>query len=83
MPGGVAACHEDGAAFAGKGAIADPEGAREQIMLNVMNVLMTRPMRGLYLYASRATLRARSMTLWRRRESGPAAAMSGFSSGNE
>lgn len=78
-----AARYEDGAAFAGKGTIADPEGAREQIMLNAISVLMTRPMRGLYLYASRPALRARLMTLWRQRESCPTAALPGFSSGNE
>lgn len=75
--------YEDGAAFAGKGGIADPAGACERIMLNAINVLMTRPMRGLYLYASRPALRARLMELWHQRETGVAAVMSGFSSGNE
>ncbi|MBB2206334.1 DUF2075 domain-containing protein [Gluconacetobacter takamatsuzukensis] len=78
-----ASLYEDGAAFAGKAGIADPASARERIMLNAISVLMTRPMRGLYLYASRPALRARLMTLWRRRESVPARAMLRFSSGDE
>lgn len=78
-----AARYEDRAAFAGKEGIDDPASARERIMLNAINILMTRPMRGLYLYASRPALRARLMTLWRRRSPGPGPIMAGFSSGDD
>ncbi|MBO1326156.1 DUF2075 domain-containing protein [Acetobacter sp. TBRC 12305] len=50
--------YEDGAAFAGRGHLHDPDTVKQQIMLNAINVLMTRGTRGLYLYASNPALRA-------------------------
>ncbi|ATI12272.1 MULTISPECIES: DUF2075 domain-containing protein [Acetobacter] len=49
--------YEDGAAFAGKGGLAQPEQVKEQIMLNAINVLMTRSVKGLYIYAHDPALR--------------------------
>ncbi|WP_029603848.1 DUF2075 domain-containing protein [Kozakia baliensis] len=49
--------YEDGAAFAGRDGIAHAEHAKQTIMLNALNVLMTRGMKGLYLYASNPALR--------------------------
>ncbi|ASC05582.1 hypothetical protein NBRC3279_0002 [Acetobacter pasteurianus NBRC 3279] len=49
--------YEDGAAFTGKDGLAQPEQVKEQIMLNAINVLMTRAVRGLYLYAHDPALR--------------------------
>lgn len=49
--------YEDRAAFAGQQGLDDPEQIRQAIMLNAINVLMTRPTRGLYLYASDPALR--------------------------
>lgn len=59
--------YEDRAAFSGKTGIGDPSALCEQIMLNAINVLMTRPTKGLYLYASRPALRARLLELWHAR----------------
>lgn len=50
--------YEDGAAFAGRNSIAQPEQAMERIMLNAINVLMTRAVHGLYIYAHDPALRA-------------------------
>ncbi|MBO1327778.1 DUF2075 domain-containing protein [Acetobacter suratthaniensis] len=60
-------CYEDSAAFAGKAGIENPAALSEQIMLNALNVLMTRPTKGLYLYASRPALRQRLLALWQAR----------------
>ncbi|MFT9257461.1 MAG: DUF2075 domain-containing protein [Acetobacter sp.] len=49
--------YEDSAAFAGRGHLHDPDAIKEQIMLNAVNVLMTRGTRGLYVYASNPALR--------------------------
>ncbi|MBV1833451.1 DUF2075 domain-containing protein [Novacetimonas pomaceti] len=49
--------YEDGAAFAGRGALDNPEAVQEQIILNSINVLMTRGTMGLYIYASNVDLR--------------------------
>ncbi|MFT8419111.1 MAG: DUF2075 domain-containing protein [Acetobacter sp.] len=51
--------YEDGAAFAGRNGLAKPERTMERIMLNAINVLMTRAVRGLYIYAHDPALRAR------------------------
>ncbi|WP_338333077.1 DUF2075 domain-containing protein [Acetobacter sp. LMG 32666] len=51
--------YEDGAAFAGRNGFAQPEQTMERIMLNAINVLMTRAVRGLYIYAHDPALRAR------------------------
>lgn len=51
--------YEDGAAFAGREGLHDPEGTKERIMLNAINVLMTRAVHGLFIYASDPALRKR------------------------
>lgn len=51
--------YEDSAAFQGRDGIAAPEQAKERIILNALNVLLTRGMKGLYLYAHDPALRAR------------------------
>lgn len=51
--------YEDGAAFAGRDGLQDPEGTKERIMLNAINVLMTRAVHGLFIYASDPALRKR------------------------
>lgn len=51
--------YEDSAAFAGRKGLAQPEQTMERIMLNAINVLMTRAVRGLYIYAHDPALRAR------------------------
>lgn len=51
--------YEDGAAFAGRDGIQDPDSTKERIMLNAINVLMTRAVHGLFIYASDPALRER------------------------
>lgn len=51
--------YEDGAAFAGRDGLQDPEGTKERIMLNAINVLMTRAVHGLFIFASDPALRER------------------------
>lgn len=51
--------YEDSAAFAGRNSVAQPGHTMERIMLNAINVLMTRAVRGLYIYAHDPALRAR------------------------
>lgn len=55
--------YEDSAAFAGRGGLLEPELVKERIMLNALNVLLTRAVRGLYIYAHDPALRARLMAL--------------------
>lgn len=55
--------YEDSAAFAGRGGLLEPEQVKERIMLNALNVLLTRAVRGLYIYAHDPALRARLMAL--------------------
>ncbi|MCD7100145.1 DUF2075 domain-containing protein [Stenotrophomonas sp. MMGLT7] len=55
--------YEDGAAFQGKAQLADPEAVKRRIMLNAINVLMTRAIHGLYLYAHDPALRRRLLAL--------------------
>lgn len=55
--------YEDGAAFAGREGLADPERVKEQIMLNAINVLMTRAVHGLYIYAHDPALRRKLMEI--------------------
>lgn len=55
--------YEDSAAFAGRSGIEAPEQAKEQIMLNALSVLMTRAVKGLFLYASDPRLRCKLMAL--------------------
>lgn len=61
--------YQDRAAFAGLQGIDSPEAARQAIMRNAIQVLMTRPTRGLYLYASDPSLRAQLARLRHARES--------------
>ncbi|GBQ14297.1 DNA replication initiation protein [Komagataeibacter rhaeticus] len=60
--------YEDRAAFTGRDGVAEPDAVMARIILNSINVLMTRGVRGLYVYASNAALRARLATLWARRQ---------------
>lgn len=55
--------YEDGAAFAGRDGLQDPEGTKERIMLNAINVLMTRALHGLFIYASDPALRKRLLQM--------------------
>lgn len=55
--------YEDSAAFQGKALIDNSEAVKERIMLNAINVLMTRAIHGLYLYAHDVKLRAKLMSL--------------------
>nr|WP_035374334.1 DUF2075 domain-containing protein [Acetobacter persici] len=63
--------YEDGAAFAGRDGIQDPDGTKERIMLNAINVLMTRAVHGLFIYASDPALRARLMGMQKGRDAAP------------
>lgn len=60
-------CYEDSAAFMGREAIQDPQQAKERIMLNALHVLMTRAVKGLYIYAHDPALRQKFMVLQRER----------------
>ncbi|EHH67441.1 DUF2075 domain-containing protein [Gluconobacter morbifer] len=51
--------YEDSAAFQGRDGIATPGKAKERIILNALNVLLTRGIHGLYLYAHDPALRER------------------------
>lgn len=51
--------YEDSAAFQGQSGIVAPQMAKERIILNALNVLLTRGMKGLYLYAHDPALRER------------------------
>lgn len=55
--------YEDQAAFTRRADVPRPEAVKEQIILNSINVLMTRGMRGLYIYASTSQLRKRLLML--------------------
>ncbi|MDX5628938.1 MULTISPECIES: DUF2075 domain-containing protein [unclassified Brenneria] len=55
--------YEDSAAFQGKARIDNSEAVKERIMLNAINVLMTRAIHGLYLYAHDEKLRTVLMSL--------------------
>ncbi|MFS8369355.1 DUF2075 domain-containing protein [Acetobacter indonesiensis] len=55
--------YEDSAAFTGRDGISDPEDVKQKIMLNAINVLMTRAVHGLYIYASDAALRKKLMQI--------------------
>ena len=48
--------YEDGAAYMGSSNIASPEDAKCRIILNSINVLMTRARKGMYIYAADAKL---------------------------
>lgn len=55
--------YEDQAAFAGAAQLADPEAAKQQIILNSLYVLMSRARNGLYLYAVDPALQAKLLSL--------------------
>lgn len=55
--------YEDSAAFQGKAQVDNSEAVKERIMLNAINVLMTRAIHGLYLYAHDEKLRIKLMSL--------------------
>lgn len=55
--------YSDTEAYRGKDGIIDVEKAKEQIILNSINVLMKRGIHGLYIYASDAKLRKRLLDL--------------------
>ncbi|MFP1732853.1 DUF2075 domain-containing protein [Lonsdalea quercina] len=55
--------YEDGAAFQGTGRLDDAEAVKVRIMLNAINVLMTRAIDGLYIYAHDAGLRRQLLHL--------------------
>ncbi|GAB6966201.1 DUF2075 domain-containing protein [Komagataeibacter kakiaceti JCM 25156] len=65
--------YEDRAAFTGRDGVDNPPAVMERIILNSINVLMTRGVRGLYIYASDARLRARLAVLWQARQAAPTA----------
>ncbi|RYL94144.1 DUF2075 domain-containing protein [Sporolactobacillus sp. THM19-2] len=62
--------YQDQAAFVNRSDLDSPDQIKERIILNSINVLMTRGVRGLYLYASDPKLRHRLLSLQRRRTSG-------------
>ncbi|POF63065.1 DNA replication initiation protein [Novacetimonas maltaceti] len=62
--------YEDRAAFTGRDGVADPHEVMARIILNSINVLMTRGVRGLYIYASEPDLHARLARLWEERQAG-------------
>jgi DUF2075 family protein len=55
--------YEDQAAFTRRDDVLHPEMIKEQIILNSINVLLTRGMYGLYIYASNPELREKLATL--------------------
>ncbi|MCE2564006.1 DUF2075 domain-containing protein [Komagataeibacter sp. FNDCF1] len=60
--------YEDRAAFAGRDGVGEPAAVMARIILNSINVIMTRGVRGLYIYASNPALHARLATLWAQRQ---------------
>ncbi|MCO7127149.1 DUF2075 domain-containing protein [Sporolactobacillus shoreicorticis] len=59
--------YQDGAAFIKRNDVAHLDNVKEQIILNSINVLMTRAVHGLYLYASDLKLRGRLVELQTKR----------------
>ncbi|MBJ7222859.1 MULTISPECIES: DUF2075 domain-containing protein [unclassified Brenneria] len=55
--------YEDSAAFQGQAQVDNVDEVKERIMLNAINVLMTRAIYGLYLYAHDEKLRTKLMSL--------------------
>ncbi|MEG3349448.1 DUF2075 domain-containing protein [Novacetimonas sp. GS1] len=60
--------YEDRAAFTGRDGVENPAKVMVRIILNSINVLMTRGVRGLYIYASEPGLHARLARLWEERQ---------------
>ena len=65
--------YEDRAAFTGRDGVENPPAVMARIILNSINVLMTRGVRGLYIYARDPRLHARLGALWHARQAAPAA----------
>jgi Uncharacterized conserved protein len=59
--------YEDSAAFIRRKDLNNPDAVREQIILNSIYILMTRGVRGLYIYASNPALHRRLETLMKER----------------
>ncbi|TAA67907.1 DUF2075 domain-containing protein [Planococcus salinarum] len=59
--------YSDTEAFRGKDGIEDVERAKEQIILNSINVLMKRGIKGLYIYASDEGLRERLLGFFKKK----------------
>ena len=59
--------YKDTEAFRGKDEFDDPEYIKEKIILNSINVLLKRGIKGLYIFASDPKLRARLIKLYRNR----------------
>jgi uncharacterized protein len=59
--------YKDTEAFRGKDDFVDPEYVKEKIILNSINVLLKRGIKGLYIFASDATLRTRLIELFQNR----------------
>ncbi|MGY0693842.1 DUF2075 domain-containing protein [Virgibacillus sp. FSP13] len=59
--------YKDTEAFRGKDQFDDPEYIKEQIILNSINVLFKRGIKGLYIFASDSKLRAQLLKLYRNR----------------
>ena len=62
--------YEDRAAFTGRDGVDNPPDVMARIILNSINVLMTRGVRGLYIYASNPGLHARLAQLREERQAG-------------
>ena len=54
-------------AFRGKDEFENPEYIKEKIILNSINILLKRGIKGLYIYASDSKLRNRLLELYRNR----------------
>ena len=59
--------YKDTEAFRGKDEFDDPEYIKEKIILNSINVLLKRGIKGLYIFASDPKLRARLIKLYQNR----------------
>ena len=59
--------YKDTEAFRGKDEFDDPEYIKEKIILNSINVLLKRGIKGLYIFASDSKLRARLIKLYQNR----------------
>jgi uncharacterized protein len=59
--------YKDTEAFRGKDEFDDPENIKQQIILNSINVLLKRGIKGLYIFASDPKLRAHLLKLYRNR----------------
>lgn len=60
--------YKDTEAFRGRDEFDDPESVKEKIILNSINILLKRGIKGLFIFASDRKLRARLMELYKSRE---------------